>query len=264
MRAAVLLKETPHYRRESFAESMAACGYDVTLRTLNDPRPGDVLVCWNRYGQARVEAQRFERAGARIIVAENGFVGYDRRGRQLYQLALDYHNGAGRWDVGTEDRWSRLDVKLRPWRASGRKILVCPQRIAGDDGVAMPKRAEQWVVDVRSDLRRYTDRPIEVRMHPGNVTPKPVPDWTDIHAVVVWGSTAGLKAIIAGVPCIHLMKSWIGAPAARFGLDRIEDLWIGDRGPMLHRMSWCQWAVDEIATGAPFARLLALGARAAA
>ena len=264
MRAVVLLKETPHYRRDAFGDGMAANGYDVTFNTIGDIRPDDVLVCWNRYGQARVEAQRFERAGARVIVAENGLVGTDDRGRILYQLALNYHNGAGLWSVGTDDRWSRLGIRLKPWRAGGRKILVCPQRIVGDDGVAMPKRPEIWSAEVVQELKQYTDRPIEVRFHPGNVVPKPLPDWTDVHAVVTWGSTGGLKAIINGVPAFHLMPKWVGAPAARFGLERIEDSWIGDRGPMLHRMAWAQWRVEEIETGEPFARLLAMDVAKAA
>lgn len=263
-RASIILKETPHYRRDAFCEGMRANGYAVTVNTIGDIRPDDVLVCWNRYGQARVEAMRFERAGATVIVAENGFIGNDESGRKLYQLALDYHNGAGRWPVGIEDRWSRLDVPLKPWRAEGTKILVLPQRIVGDDGVAMPKRPEQWATEVRNDLRQYTRRPVEIRWHPGNVVPKPSPDWTDVHAVVTWGSTAGLKAIINGVPCIHLMPKWIGASAASFGMEHIESPWMGDRMPMLHRIAWAQWEVAEIATGEPMARLLAMEKREAA
>ena len=261
-RAAVLLKENPLYRRDAFLAGMKACGYQTQHWTLDRIEPDDVLVCWNRYVQAGVEAARFERAGARVIVAENGYLGYDRRGRQLYQMALDYHNGAGRWFVGQDDRFSDLGVKVKPWRANGRKILVMPQRIVGSDGVAMPKKPEAWFADVRAELRQYTDRPIEVRYHPGNVTPKPLPDWTDIHAVVIWGSSGGLKAICAGVPVVHQMPGWIGASAARFGLEHIEDPFLGDRMPMLHSVAWSQWSVEEIATGEPFARLLALGAEA--
>ena len=264
MRAFVTLKDTPHYRRDAFMTGMEACGYRVERPASNAPRPDDVLVCWNRYGPSRNEAQRFEAAGVRVMVVENGLIGYDRHGWQLYQVAMRYHNGAGDWFVGTEDRWSRLGVKVKPWRASGRRIVVCPQRIVGNDGVGMPKAPELWAKETVAELKRYTDRPIEVRLHPGNVTPKPQPDWNDLHAVVVWGSTAGLKAIVNGVPAFYLMPRWIGAPAARFGLDRIEDPWIGDRGPMLHRLSWTQWTVDEIATGEPLARLLGLDEQKAA
>lgn len=263
-RASIILKETPHYRRDAFAEGMKANGYAVTLGTIGDIRPDDVLICWNRYAQARVEAKRFEAAGATVIVAENGFIGADDNGRKLYQLALDYHNGAGRWPVGTEDRWSPLGVPLKPWRAEGTKILILPQRIVGDDGVAMPQRPEVWAPAVRDQLRQYTRRPIEIRYHPGNVQPKPSPDWTNVHAVVTWGSTAGLKAIINGVPCIHLMPNWIGASAASFGLEHIESPWMGDRLPMLRRMAWAQWTVEEIAAGEPMARLLAMEKREAA
>jgi hypothetical protein len=262
MRAAVLLREQPHYRREAFCAGLRACGYTVSFSTLNGIRPDDVLLIWNRYGQWKSEAQRFEAAGATVIVAENGFFGADERGRQYYQLAIGHHNGAGRWHVGTEDQWSRLGVELKPWRRKGRKVLVMPQRIIGADGVAMPKAPEEWARETVAELKRLTDRPIEVRMHPGNVVPKPEPDWRDVHAVVTWGSGAGIKAICAGVPVFHEMPRWVGARAARFGIDRIEEPWIGDRGPMLHRLGWLQWSCAEIESGLPFRYLLGLGTEA--
>lgn len=257
-RACVLLKDKPDYRRDAFVSGMKLHGYDVTTEVMTDPRPGDVLVCWNRYSTARNEAIRFEEAGATVIVAENGVVGNDDKGRKLYQVALDYHNGAGRWHVGIEDRWSRLGIECKGWRKGGRKILVLPQRIVGNDGVAMPKEPKAWSNEVAKAVQKITDRPVEVRMHPGNVHPKPVPDWQDVHAVVVWGSSAGVKAIIAGVPVFHLMPEWIGKTAAKFGLEEIDDPWMGDRQPMLHRLGWLQWTVDEIGRGEPFGHLLAM------
>lgn len=245
MRALLLIRAAPHYRRDAFERGLAAAGFTVAPGNWK-PTPDDVVVIWNRYGSTHSEAMRFENAGAKVLVAENALVGTAN-----YTLSLNYHNGAGWWHVGTEAR--PQGIALKPWRAKGSKILVLPQRGFGAPGVTQP---DGWADDVVRRLRKITDRPIEVRPHPGNVVPKPEPDWRDVHAVVTWGSGAGIKALVNGVPCFHEMPRWVGAPAARFGIDRIEHPWIGDRGPMLHRLSWLQWSVDEIAAGVPFRHLL--------
>lgn len=254
-RAIVLLKDTPHYRRDAFCKGLSALGYRVLTEDPGDPKPDDLLVIWNRYGPSKKSVGPYEAAGATVIVTENGFVG-EHDGKRLYQVALNWHNGAGVWPVRSEDRWSSLGIELKSWRKSGSKILVLPQRIVGTDGVAMPCDASVWADKVKAELRRHTDRKVVVRLHPGNIKPVPVPDWTDVHAVVTWGSTAGIKAIIAGVPVFHMMPKWIGALAAKFGVEDIETPWMGDRLPMLHRMSHAQWTVDEIASGEPFRRVL--------
>jgi hypothetical protein len=66
---------------------------------------------------------------------------------------------------------------------------------------------------------------------------------------VTWGSGAGIKSIVAGIPVFHEMPNWIGAPAAKLGLDDIEQPFLGDRQPMLNRLAWAQWDLDEIASG---------------
>lgn len=260
MRASLLVREAVHYRRAAFESGLMALGYQIHAR-LRDPRPEDVLAIWNRYGQGNDAAAWFDRAGAPVIVAENGLIGSDEQGRRLFTLSLDYHNGAGSWFVGSNERWKGQNITVEPWRKPGSKILVLPQRGIGCKAVAMPR---DWANSVKARLRQITDRPIEIRQHPGNVSPPPDPDWTDVWAAVTWGSGAGIKAICAGVPVFHEMPNWIGATAAKYGIADIENPWRGDRTEMLQRLGWLQWSADEIATGEPFWRLLDLKRNAAA
>ena len=64
---------------------------------LDRPKPGDLVVVWNRYGNYEAEALRFEAAGAAVIVMENGYLGHHEdefrklfaaNGEQLYAMAL--------------------------------------------------------------------------------------------------------------------------------------------------------------------------------
>jgi hypothetical protein len=251
-----LIRPLPHYRRDAFCAGLEKLGFKITSEFPGrNICPGDVLVVWNRHGVFDTLARKFEATGNPIIVAENGYVGDDESGRQLYSLARTHHNGAGAWHVGEADRWSSLGIETFPWRKTGDHILILPQRGIGPKGVAMPR---DWVNETVASLMSRTKRPIKVRPHPGKHAAPPLdPDLTNAWCVVTWGSTAALKAIVAGIPVFYGLEKWIGAPAAKFGLNKLEDPFVGDRGPMLHRLGWAQWRVEEIATGEPFRCLLA-------
>lgn len=250
MVACILMDRGPSQRWDAFVTGLKVCGYQVVDRPRH--KPEDVLVVWNRSPTRDREARTLEENGGRVIVAENGYIGRDQGGWPHYALASGQHNGAGLWVVGDEDRWTPLNVKLKPWRQTGDHILLLPQRSIGSPGVAMPKN---WLAEVRRRLA--TRRPIKVRPHPGTNRVPLDPDLRDCWAAVTWGSGAAIKALVAGVPVFHEFEQWIGAPAARFGLD-IENPFLGDRLPMLRRVAWAQWSLPEIATGTPFRQLLNL------
>jgi hypothetical protein len=248
--AACLIRDLPHYRREAFVEGLRRAGYTVLQ---NGWGKADLFVTWNRHGLYDKIAKEYEQRGKPVLVVENGWLGKDADGRQLYSIAGTHHNGAGVWSCGEEDRWAELDVELKSWRTTGDHILVLAQRSIGPAGVAMPV---EWTASVFERLRRLTKRPIKIRRHPGKERPPLEPDLENCWAAVTWGSGAGIKAITAGIPVFHEMPNWIGAPAARRGINDLENPFLGDRLPMLRRLAWHQWRISEIASGKPFEWLL--------
>lgn len=259
--AVCLLKDTPHYRRTIFEAGLRAVGLDIGPLP-ERWRPGDVLVIWNRCRGLHSTALHAEEGGAAVIVAENGYIGRDPQGRKLYALALSHHNGAGRWPAGDPERWAALGIALKPWRADGDHIVMLPQRGIGAPNVAMPKT---WPAETYAWLRGSTKRPVRMREHPGSGPPK-TPLEEDLRGAwcaVTWGSGAGIKALVAGIPVFHALPAWIGAGAARPLCDDLESPALGDRLPMLERLAWAQWGCDEIASGEAFGRLLALHAERA-
>lgn len=263
--AYLTLRLTPHYRYEAFAAGLERVGFTVSRvrpvlgRQANPTpvKPADVLIVWNRHAADDPLAKLFGDAGGRVLVAENGWIGHDSDGHHLFAICRDHHNGPGSWHVGEEDRWSSLGIDLTPWRANGDEIVILPQRSIGPGGVAMPRG---WEHAVAARLKERTDRPIRIRPHPGspktNPNTDPMPDLAHAWAAVTWGSGAAIKAIVGGVPVFYELERWIGAPAARFGIDQIEAPYLGDRLAMLRRLAWGQWTADEVARGEPFAWLL--------
>lgn len=250
-RALNLLRRDIHYRREAFSEGLHAAGLRV-VDVLPDPRPGDALMIWNRYGGYDDQAQQFERAGAAVLVVENGYLGKAWRGGEWFALSLGQHAGAGRWNPGGPERWNRWDVEIAPWRRGAGETLVFGQRGIGAPDVRCP---DGWA---EAAARACGGR---LRPHPGKQTPS-VSLTDDLAAAaqcVTWNSGAALQALLAGVPVWCGWPRWIAAGAARpleqFGkVEPARD--DGARLDAFRRLAWAMWTLDEIRGGEPIARLL--------
>lgn len=248
MRAYLTLRESLHYRRDLFQTGLERVGYRVSYDPFR-PEPDDICVIWNRGGPNNDLARAFEKAGARAVVAENGYLGNHFAGRHWFALALGHHNGAGTWPDGGPERWDALGVEPEPWR-SGRAQTVClVQRGIGEPGVAMPRG---W---------RAPDA--RLRRHPGKAAIDTLRrDLGDATAVCTWGSGAALRALLWGYPAYYAFERWIGAPAAVYysGKGPWPTPFRGDRLPMLRRLAWAMYTTDEIASGYAFDVLLGSGA----
>lgn len=251
MRALNLLRTALHYRRDSFDRGLRAAGFDV-VNSIPDPRPDDVLAIWNRYSSFHEEANRFESAGARVVVTENGPLGKTWRGGNWYSLSIGDHNGAGQWRVGGHERWDSLGVELAPWK-SGTEIVILGQRGIGSPKAACPK-------DWAERMKQKTGG--RIRPHPGKDKPRVSleDDLRNAKCVAVWHSGAALAALALGTPAFYAFPQWWGAQAAKpvaALLDGKAPLMCDvARLAMFRKLAWCQWQRDEIADGSAFKWLL--------
>jgi hypothetical protein len=253
VKAAILVRDPPHYRKDAFESGLRGLGYTIGPE-LAKPGPTDLLLIWNRYGDGARMALHYERHGATVIVAENGYLGRDWRGQVWYQLALGWNNGAGSWPIGGPERAAMFADELKPWRNHDGHALVFAQRGIGSPPVAQPPGWHQRAAD---QLQRM-GRTAVIRGHPGrHQENQSLYQQLDGAAfAVTWGSGAAIKALLYGVPVYHGLPQWIGAPAARpFGKSLAEPL-RGDRSEFLTRLAWAQWSVEEIGSGYAFRHLL--------
>ena len=259
-RAWNLTRSAAVYRHASFSAGLKAAGYDV--RSGNpEGRPGDVLLIWNRYGGYDELATRFERAGGRVIVAENGYLNvgggspHGQKVRTVYALGLGAHNDERAVPEGGPERWNALGIDLKPWRVSGSHVLVCPNRSFGTPGRIMPLT---WGVDTVKRLQKLTKREIRLRAHPGNEPPKKplADDLAGAWACVIWQSSAGVHSLVHGVPVICCSPAWICKSAAGSDLREIENPPMPWRRTAFERLACGQWHISEIEDGTAFDYLL--------
>lgn len=253
MRALCLLREGPAYRREAFLDGLSAAGF--TLKSaIGDPRPDDAVIVWNRYSRWDIEARRFEAAGARVIVAENGYFGREWRDGLWYALSLNHHNGAGTWRCEGAERWDSWGLRPAAWQ-DGRELVILEQRGIGERGLASP---HGWAEKALAKAGRHG----RIRRHPANhkAAISLAEDLRDAAGVVTWGSAAALQALLLGVPVWYDCPTWIGRAAARPwnewkpGAEPMRD----DEARLraFHSVAWAMWNLKEIASGRAFRHLL--------
>lgn len=155
-----------------------------------------------------------------------------------YQL-----NGGGREDYG---RFAQTRLRVRPWRKSGRHVLVCLQGAPQYElfGLSLA----EWLAAVLGVLTAHTDRPIRIR---SRFDSRPIAgDLRDAWALVTWSSNAAVDGLLAGVPI------FVTAPfAASFSMG-LPDLRLietpslpPNREAFFARLAAAQWTFEEMASG---------------
>lgn len=240
-RAVIRIRREPAYRRDAFESGLRRLGYDVLdgsrsnaewIPTCRD----DVLCLWNRkHGIEERMADTWENRGGTVLVAENAYL--QRTDKSMYAISVHGHCGSGWFPVGTEDRFTPLGFDLKPMNYDRPGyVLVIGQRGVGSRLMASPARWGEALA--KSHGHRF-------RPHPGMLRPR-IPledDLAGAREVRIWSSSVGVRALVEGIPVHHSAPHWICEGE--------------HREAALHRMSWGQWTVAEIAGGEPFARMKA-------
>jgi hypothetical protein len=224
---------------------------------VNPLHPDDVVVTWNKTARSAHVIKMAREGGAAVIVAENGYHGKDENGIQRYALALDGHNGSGRWYAPDRSRLDALSINFQPFRIPfNNSVLIADQRGIGSPIMRSPPlfgdKMEQRLKSVGWETR--------VRRHPGQDEPS-VPlmdDLADVSALVVWSSNCATAALIAGIPTFFTAPITVTAGASRPVEELLEKDFreFGPRDKAFARMAWAQWTVREMTSGEPFRVLL--------
>lgn len=260
MRAFNLTRTDHFYRHEMFSEGLRAAGYRVQSGRPQSFETGDVLLIWNRYGERLPIAAACEAAGGRVIVAENGYIGiggqspHSMEDRDPYALALGWHNDSSVIRPGGSSRWDALGIDVQPWQNNeDGHILICPNRPFGAPGRAMPF---DWAEDAAKRFKQATGREIRIRNHPGNKRPEKsiADDLRGAYACVIWSSSIGVHALVAGIPVVCEAPYWICKEAA--GIGTAGGRQVCDRMESFGKLAYGQWFQREIASGEAFRWLL--------
>lgn len=169
-----------------------------------------------------------------------------------------------RWQKISKD----LNISLKDYRHDGEHILICLQRNGGWSMRGLDVMV--WLRSVLEELRKYTDRPVVVRGHPGD---KKLNEYLKIKqkrliisdlrrslrddlqgawATITYNSSPGVASLIEGIPVFQLDSDpnySQYSEVANHNLKRIEDPKMFDRQEWVERISMSHWKFDELISG---------------
>lgn len=152
------------------------------------------------------------------------------------------------------DRLGILKYKFVPYK-SGSKILVCPPSDKVMNFFNQGSAAD-WTAKIIEEIKKYTDRPIEIRMKPirsERVTTKTIEQALsdDVHILVTYNSIAATEALMYGKPALTLGPN-AAEVVCETKLENIENPRIPTKDETIAyfaHLSYAQFTQDEMANG---------------
>lgn len=129
-------------------------------------------------------------------------------------------------------------AKLAPAKRGGRHVVVIPP----SGLVEQLYRAHLWLPTTLQRLAESTDRPVVTKQKDGRTMRDAC---NGAHAVVTFGSVAGVEAAMLGYP-VFAGPICPTRPISAGRLEDIETPAEADREAWLRSLSYAQWTLDEI------------------
>ena len=178
-----------------------------------------------------------------------------------------------------EENWQNIrqhyNMDLRPWRSDGGHIVICLQRPMGWS--MRGANLMDWLKDTYIKIRKYSDRPIVLRWHPGdyknipkdfninrfaNTTLSPInkpleQDLRKSWALICHNSTPSAVASIEGIPAfITDDPSYSQAgDIANTDFSLLENPNMPDRTQWIRKLAQCPWTFEDLKSGRQWAHM---------
>lgn len=194
-----------------------------------------------------------------------------KTGRTFYAIDTGYFGNFQRkvWHRITKNNLQQLGpIKERPSDrlkkiinykykncTSGRKILICPPSDKVMNLFNQPD-PETWTNQTINELKKYTDRPIEIRLKPNRterVTTKTIEAALadDVYCLITYNSIAAIEALMNGKPAIALGPN-AAQSICNTKISDIENLRFPCKDEMtafMCHLSYCQFNKEEMING---------------
>jgi hypothetical protein len=218
-----------------------------------------------------------------VVVADSNLFLYTNTANPLHYLRYSFNGVFPNTGIYCDtkidpNRWKKisrdLGISLRDYKNSGNHILLCLQR---NGGWSMSDYdVQDWTLSTIKEIRKYSDRPIVLRGHPGDKAAREyldpnspkcrlknlpnvsfsnfdrslLQDLTNAWAVVNHNSSPVVGAAIEGYPIFVTDSNKSQCKdIANTDLSKIENPDRPDRQHWVERLSMFHWKFDELRTG---------------
>jgi hypothetical protein len=210
------------------------------------------------------------------VFVDSNILHYSRQEHEWHRYSLNsvypndgiyFYGGIDTTKWQTFSQWH--NVTLKPWRTQGNHILIFCQRPKGWNMFGNDQ--DQWLDKTISKIRKYTQRPIIVRMHPGDGTRfKQIEkiqkrygnaisisekenirdELANCWCAIGYNSTPNVVSAIEGIP-VYLedpKHSW-AADIAFTDLSQVENPPTPDRSNWVNKIANIHWSNEEVKSG---------------
>ncbi len=210
------------------------------------------------------------------VFVDSNILHYARQEHEWHRYSLNsVYPLSGTYFFNELDRtkWNRFsswhNMQVKPWRTTGNHVLILCQRPKGWNMFGNDQ--DQWLDKIISKLRKYTDKAIRIRMHPGDGTKEKQieklqkrygqsieisraanikEDLVNCWCAVGYNSTPNVVAALEGVPVyVEDPKNSWAADIAFTNLHEIQNPPMPDRSEWLHKIANIHWSNEEVKTG---------------
>ena len=217
-----------------------------------------------------------KQTGKRVLIADSNLFLYANKENPSHYLRYSFDDvfpitGEYFWNDPDPSRWKKisrdLNLTLKDWKTNGEFILICTQRNGGWSMKGFD--VVDWLNRTVNEIRKYTDRPIVIRPHPGdknavNYLNRKDPRWTisksekitddfkNAWCVITYNSSPGVAAAIEGIPVFVTDSQPQVSQAydvANTDLALIETPKTFERQQWIEKISMSHWNFDELKSG---------------
>ena len=210
------------------------------------------------------------------VFVDSNILHYARQEHEWHRYSLNsvypskgiyYFNDLDKTKWEKYSQWHNMSLK--PWRSTGNHVLILCQRPKGWNMFGNDQ--DQWLDKTISKIKKYVDRPIRIRMHPGDGTREKQidkilkrhgntveisradnikQDLIDCWCAVGYNSTPNVVSALEGVP-VYLedpKNSW-ATDVAFTDLSQIAEPPMPDRSEWIHKIANIHWSNEEVCQG---------------
>jgi lipopolysaccharide biosynthesis glycosyltransferase len=204
-------------------------------------------------GGSRKAIQYCWKTGRPFYAIDTGYFGNGKL-KRIHRVTKDALQYLGPIYERNGDRARQMGYKFKKFKP-GSKILLVPPSNKVMEMFGQPD-PEVWVENVIAELKKYTDRPIEVRLKPTRterVTTKPIQAALreDVHCLITYNSIAAVEALMEGKPAIVLGQN-AASIVAENDIKNINNPKIPTRDEMdafMANIAYQQFTVNELRNG---------------
>lgn len=155
-----------------------------------------------------------------------------------------------------DDRFRKFNKVINSWKKAGRKILIAAPDEKPCKFYGITK--EQWLKETVETIKKYTDRPVEIRERAPNridriktsTLAQALDD--DVFALVTYNSVAATESVFHGIPAFTLAPANAASPVSLQDLSKIDTPYYPEKDKVYQwacHLAYGQFHVSEMKDG---------------